>query len=427
MQRRTTVVLAALSAAALLLTACGGRGGPASGGQGKGAAQLSGGKIVLAVLNDQSGVYADLSGKNSVEAVKMAVDDFKAKYGDKAVTSNIEVVTADHQNKPDIANTKAQELYDRQQADVILDVPTSSAALAVANVAKAKQRIYLNVSAATTELTGKQCNKYTFHYAYDTFMLANGTGTTVTNQGGKNWYIVYPDYAFGQDMQRSFSTAIEAAGGKVIGKDPTPFPNDNFSTFLLKAPGLSPKPDVLGTMQAGGDLVNLVKQYNEFKLREQGIKLSVGLMFITDIHSLGPDAFAGTTFTDAWYWNFDDQNRAFAAKFKQRTQTVPTFAHAANYSAATQYLEAVQRGGSDGADDVVKQLEGYQFNDVFARNGKIRAEDHQMVHDAYLAEVKPAAQASGDWDYENILRTIPAEQAFRPTAQSAQAGCTLTP
>lgn len=413
----TTAAVAALSAAALLLTACGGRGGPTSAG-----GQVSGDKIVLAVLNDQSGVYADLSGTNSVEAVKMAVEDFKARYGDQAVSKNIEVTSADHQNKPDIANTKAQELYDRQQADIILDVPTSSAALAVATVAKAKKKIYMNIGAATTELTGKQCNKYTFHYAYDTYMLANGTGTTVTTGGGKSWYIVYPDYAFGQDMEKSFTTAIQAAGGSVVAKDPTPFPNDNFSTFLLKAPSLNPKPDVLGTMQAGGDLVNLVKQYNEFKLRDQGITLSVGLMFITDIHSLGPDAFAGTQFTDAWYWNFDDQNRAFAEKFKQRTKTVPTFAHAANYSAATQYLEAVQRAGTDDADKVVSKLEGYEFNDVFARNGKIRAEDHRMVHDAYLAEVKPSSEVASDWDYEKILSTIPADKAFRPVGQT---GCTL--
>src|SRR5829696_9532812 len=209
--------IAAASAVTLLLAGCG-QGGP-SGGGGK----VSDDKIVLAVLNDQSGVYADLSGKNSVEAVKMAVDDFKAKHGDKAVTQNIEVVTADHQNKPDIANTKAQELYDRQQADIILDVPTSSAALAVANVAKAKKKIYINVTAATTELTGKQCNKYTFHYAYDTYMLANGTGTTVTENGGKSWYIVYPDYAFGQNMKDSFTAAVEAAGGSVVAADATPF------------------------------------------------------------------------------------------------------------------------------------------------------------------------------------------------------------
>src|SRR2546421_5439263 len=205
----------ALALTALFLVAgCG--GGPRSGG-----GKLSGDKIVLAVLNDQSGVYSDLSGKNSVEAVKMAVEDFKAKYGDKAVTKNIEVVTADHQNKPEVANSKAQELYDRQEADAILDVPTSSAALAVATVANQKKKLYLNVTAATTDLTGSACNKYTFHYAYDTYMLAAGTGVEVTKTVGKNWYIIYPNYAFGQDMEKSFRAAIEGAGGKVLMSDPT--------------------------------------------------------------------------------------------------------------------------------------------------------------------------------------------------------------
>jgi branched-chain amino acid transport system substrate-binding protein len=406
-------------AATLLLAGCG-AGGP-SGGSGK----ISGDKIVLAVLNDQSGVYSDLSGKNSVEAVKLAIEDFKAEHGDKAVTKNIEVITADHQNKPEIANSKAQELFDRQGADTIMDVPTSSAALAVATVANQKKKIYLNVTAATTELTGKSCNKYTFHYAYDTYMLAKSTGATVTSQGGKNWYIVYPDYAFGQDMQKSFSTAIEGAGGKVLARDPTPFPNDNFSTFLLKAPNMNPKPDVLGTMQAGGDLVNLVKQYNEFGLKAKGIKLSVGLMFITDIHALGPDAFAGTTFTDAWYWNLDERSRAWADKFLQRTKSRPSFAHAGNYSAAMQYLEAVQRAGTDDADEVVKTLENHTFDDVFARNAKIRAEDHRVVHDVYLAEVKAKSEVGTDWDYEKILRTVPANEAFRPVADSAAAGCKM--
>jgi len=411
--------IAAAAAATLVLAGCG-AGGP-SGGSGR----ISGDKIVLAVLNDQSGVYSDLSGKNSVEAVKKAIDDFKAEHGNKAVTKNIEVVTADHQNKPEIANSKAQELFDRQGADTILDVPTSSAALAVATVANQKKKVYLNIGAATTELTGKSCNRYTFHYAYDTYMLAKSTGTTVTNQVGKNWYLVYPDYAFGQDMQKSFTTAIEGAGGKVLAKDPTPFPNDNFSTFLLKAPNMNPKPDVLGTMQAGGDLVNLVKQYNEFGLRGKGIKLSVGLMFITDIHALGPDAFAGTTFTDAWYWNLDERSRAWADKFQQRTKSRPSFAHAGNYSAAMQYLEAVQRAGTDDADEVVKKLENYTFDDVFARNAKIRAEDHRVVHDVYLAEVKPKSEVTTDWDYEKILRTVPASEAFRSPADSAAAGCKM--
>ncbi|XVQ06783.1 ABC transporter substrate-binding protein [Spirillospora sp. CA-255316] len=391
---------------AALLSACG--GGPGGGG-----GKISNGEVVLAVLNDQSAIYADLSGKNSVEAVKMAVADHKARYGDKAVAGKIKVISADHQNKPDVANSKAQELYDRQHADVILDVPTSSAALAVATVAKNKKKIFMDIGAATTALEGASCNKYTFHYGYNTYMLANGTGGAVARGGAKNWYLVYPDYAFGQDMNKSFTAAVRRAGGTIVRSDPTPFPNDNFSTFLLKAPGLNPKPQVLGAMQAGGDLVNMVKQYNEYKLRDKGIRLAAGLMFITDIHSLGPDALAGTTFTDAWYWNADAQNRAWADKFAAKTGKRPSFAHAANYSAATQYLEAVQRTGTDNADDVVKTLEGHKFNDTFARNGHIRAQDHLLLHDAYLAQVKPSSQVKEPWDYEKILETIPAEQAFQ--------------
>jgi branched-chain amino acid transport system substrate-binding protein len=408
--RRTLIAVTTLTAMALVSTGCGG-GGPSSSGAGK----LSGDKIVLAVLNDQSGAYSALSGLNSVEAVRLAVEDFKKRHGDKVVTQNIEVITADHQNKPDVANTKAEEMYDRSGADIILDVPTSSAALRVADVAKAKKKLYFNIGAATTDLTGKSCNKYTFHYAYDTWMLAHGTGTTATKNGAKNWYIVYPNYAFGQDMNKNFTEAITAAGGKVIASDGTPFPNQSgdFSTQLLKAPTLTPKPDTIGVMQAGADLVNVVKQYNEFKLRDKGVNLAVGLMFITDIHSLTPDALAGTTFTEAWYWNFDQRNRDFADRFLAKTKVRPTFAHAANYSAATQYLEAVQATGTDNADSVVAQLEGKSIDDVFLRNGKIRAEDHRVIHDAYLAKVRASADAKEAWDYEQILSTIPAAQAFR--------------
>jgi branched-chain amino acid transport system substrate-binding protein len=397
---------ALVAAAALLAAGC--EGGPGGGG-----GKISDGKIEIAVLNDQSGVYADLSGKASVEAVKMAIADFKAKYGDKAVAKKIEVTTADHQNKPEIANSKAQELYDRQGADAILDVPTSSAALAVAGVAKAKKKIFMDIGAGTTALEGAQCNKYTFHYGYNTHMLAHGTGDTITRDGGKNWYIIYPDYAFGQDMTKSFSASINGAGGTVVKNDPTPFPNDNFSTFLLKAPGLNPKPQVLGAMQAGGDLVNLVKQYNEYGLKKKGIGLAVGLMFLTDIHSVGPDALAGTKFSDAWYWNASPDNRAWADKFQAKTGKRPTFAHAANYSAAMQYLEAVQRAGTDKSDAVVKQLEGYKFGDVFAKNAQIRAQDHLLLHDAYLAQVKPSSEVKEPWDYEKILKTVPAAEAFQ--------------
>ncbi|XVQ09007.1 ABC transporter substrate-binding protein [Spirillospora sp. CA-255316] len=401
-----------LAAAGVLLAGC-------AGGPGGGGGKISDGKVVLAVLNDQTAIYADLSGRNSIEAVRMAVADYKAKYGDKAAAKEVEVVSADHQNKPDVANTKAQELYDRQRADMILDVPTSSAALAVANVAKNKKKVFIDVGAATTELEGKQCNKYTFHYGYNSYMLAHGTGTAVTQDGAKNWYIVYPDYAFGQDMNKTFTAAVQAAGGKVVKADPAPFPNDNFSTFLLKAPGLNPKPQVLGTMQAGGDLVNLVKQYNEYKLKDKGVQLAAGLMFLTDIHSLGPDAMAGTRFTDAWYWNANPQNRAWADKFQAKTGKRPTSVHAANYSAALQYLEAVQRGGTDAADDIVKQLEGRKVDDVFARNGTIRAQDHLLLHDAYLAQVKPSSEVKEPWDYQRILKTIPASEAFQPQPDPA--------
>ncbi|HEX5512154.1 MAG TPA: ABC transporter substrate-binding protein [Actinomycetales bacterium] len=418
MRQKKTAGAAAVMSSALLLAACG-QGGPGASAEG----DLTDGKVVLAVLNDQSGVYKDLSGPNSVEAVKMAVEDYKKKYGDDAVANEIEVITSDHQNKPEIANTEAQEMYERKNADAIFDVPTSSAALAVASQANAKKKLYFNIGAATTELTGKQCNAYTYHWAYDTYQLANGTGTTVTEQGGKKWTIVYPDYAFGQDMTKSFTAAVEKAGGSVNEKIPTPFPNDNFATFLTKA--ASTEPNVIGTMQAGGDLINLVKQFNQAGLKDQGITLAVGLMFITDIHSLGVDQFAGTTFTDAWYWNMDDESRKWADRFQEKTGTRPSFAHAGNYSAALQYLEAVQRAGSDESDAVAKELDGHEVNDVFLRNGKIRAEDHRVIHDVYLAKVKEAADVKEDWDYEEIIATIPADKAFRPVEESKAAGCNL--
>lgn len=414
MRHTRMISLAAMVASSgLVLTACGSAGGGPSSDGGK----ISDDKVVLGLLNDQSGVYKDLSGPNSKVAIEMAIEDYKAKYGDKAVAKDIEIVMADHQNKPDIANTKAQEMYDRDKADIILDVPTSSAGLAVATQAKAKKKVYINIGAGTTALTGAQCNKYTFHWAYDTAMLAAGTAGGIVDGGGKNWSIVYPDYAFGQDMNKSFTAAVEKAGGSVQQSIATPFPNDNFATFITKAQ--SSQPDVIGIMAAGGDLVNFVKQFNQAGLQGK-TKLAVGLMFITDIHSLGVDQFQGTQFTDAWYWNFDDQNRKWADRFKEKTQTRPSFAHAGNYSAAFNYLEAIQAAGTDDADAVVKELEGKKINDVFLRNGEVRAADHNVIHDVYLAEVKSKAEVTEDWDYEKIVKTIPAADAYAPAS-----GCTM--
>lgn len=409
MIKKTAAGSAALISGAMILSACGGGGPTASGGD------FTDDKIHLAVLNDQSGVYKDVSGPNSVAAVEMAVEDFKQEYGDDLAVDEIEVSATDHQNEPDIANSKAQELYDREGADVILDVPTSSAALAVASQAEQANKLFIDVGAGTTELTGGQCNKYTFHYAYDTYMLAHGTGTAVTENGGTEWSLVYPDYEFGQDMTQSFSDAVEAADGTVGAKIATPFPNDNFATFITKA-GTN-NPDVIGTMHAGGDLINFVKQYNESGVANNS-DLAVGLMFITDIHSLGVQQFQGTLFTTPWYWNFDEENREWADRFQEETGQRPSFAHAANYSAAYQYLTAVQEEGTDDADAIVEHLEGKEIDDFFLRNGKVRAEDHRVIHDAYLAQVKEPANVEEDWDYLDITNTIPAEEAFKPVEET---------
>ncbi len=390
----------------------------------QGPIQLTGGKVVIAVLNDQSGVYKDLSGPNSVEATRMAVEDFEQKYGKNALGGPIEVLIADHQNKPDLAATKAREFYERFNANVILDVPTSSAALATAEAAKEAHRLYINITAATTQLTNENCNKYTFHYAYDTYMLANGTATEVTRAVGKNWYIIYPNYAFGQDMERSFHAAVQRAGGKVLLSDATPFPNDDFSTYLIKARGMRPLMDVLGVMQAGGDLVNLVKQYNEFGLRGQGVKLAIGLLFLSDVHALGVTAFEGTLYTTPWEWVLDRQSREWADRFLARTKVRPTFSHAANYSATWQYLEAIRRARTNQAEAVAAALEGYTFDDFFARHAQVRKADHRVIHDAYLARVKPPVGVKEPWDYVEILSTIPAQDAFTPLSQSR---CKMSP
>ena len=411
LSKKPAAAIAVALCGSLALAACGG-GGPTAA-----AGKLSNDKVVFGLLNDQSGVYKDLSGPNSKVAIQMAIDDYKAKYGAKAVAKTIEIVTADHQNKPDIANTKAQEMYDRQNVDVILDVPTSSTALAVATVAKAKKKLFIDITAGTTELTGKSCNKYTYAWAYDTAMLAKGTGAAVVKNGGTSWSIVYPDYAFGQNMNKSFKEAVTGAGGTVQQSIPTPFPNDNFATFITKAASTNPK--VVGIMAAGGELINFVKQYNQAGMQTKA-QLAVGLMFITDIHSLGVDQFAGTTFTDPWYWNFDAKNKAWADKFLAKTGTRPTFAHAGNYSAAMNYLEAVQAAGTDDADAVRKQLDGKKINDIFLRNGEVRS-DHRVVHDVYLATVKAKAQVTEPWDYEKIVTTIPAADAFEPVS----AACTM--
>ena len=401
------LAFAAILTGGVVLAGCA-AGGPPAAVQ----SDLSDDKVVIGLLNDQSGVYKDLSGPNSEIAIQMAIDDYHELYGDKAVAKTVEITVADTQNKPDVANTQAQQMYDRKNADIIMDVPASSAALAVAEVANEKKKLFIDVGAATMELTGASCNPYTFHWAYNTQMLAKGAAGVVAD-GGDTWSLVYPDYAFGQDMVKSFSAAVEGAGGTINEAIATPFPNDNFATFITKAE--STNPDVVGIMAAGGDLINFVKQYNQ---SGADATLAVGLMFITDIHSLGVEEFAGTTFTDAWYWDYDKQNREWADRFMELADTRPSFAHAANYSAAFQYLDAIQRAGTDDADAIIAELEGLKVNDVFLRNGEIRAGDHSVIHDTYVAKVKEASDVKEDWDYEEIIATLPAAEAYPAVSEA---------
>lgn len=407
MNRKKVIAMGAITAALALAGCAQGSGDGSGGSSGEG---LSDGKVVIGVVTDMSAAYSALTGEGSVEGARLAIADYQEKYGDDAVATEIELIPVDHQNKPEIANTKVSELYDRNGADIILDVPSSAAALATAQHANSFQRLFIAVGAGTTELTGAQCNPYSYHWAYDTEMLARGSAAPITADGAKDWYIVYPDYAFGQDMTASFTEQIEANGGQVLATDPTPFPNDNFATFMTKA--LELKPDVIATMAAGTDLANFVKQYNEFGLRDQGIELAVGAMFDTDVESIGVEHLAGTLYATDWFWNLDDESRAWAERFEEARGTKPTAIHAGVYSAATQYLEAVQRAGTDSSDAVTAELDGYEFEDMFARNAVIRSEDHRMVHDAYLTQVKSPDEVQSPFDYTALLETIDGPDAF---------------
>ncbi|HZV78557.1 MAG TPA: ABC transporter substrate-binding protein [Candidatus Binatus sp.] len=367
--------------------------------------------LVIAVMNDQSGVYADLSGQGTVAAVHMAVEDF----GGDVLGRSIRVLSVDHQNNPSLGANKAHELYEQDHVSAIFDVPTSSVALAVAGVAAANHKILFVTTGGTDALNMGQCNKYTFHYGYDTYSLAQNTGKLITEQGGKRWYMITANYAFGQSMLANFSAAVKAAGGEVIHNDMVPFPNTDFSSYLINAQAMNPQ--VVGLMNAGDDTVNAMKQINEFGMKKR-MEVGVGLLFESDIAALGPDYWAGSTITVGSYWNLDDKTRAWAARYKKRTGKMPTWVMMGNYSAVTQYLNAVARAKTDDADTVVKQLEGYHFEDVFARRAYIRAQDHLLIHDMYVAKIKPASQVKEPYDFLQIVKTVPGEDSFRPLSAS---------
>jgi len=387
-------------------------------GAGAAQAQYSDGTIKFGVLNDQSGLYSDLTGQGSVWAAKKAIEDFC-----KSTTchNKIEVVFADHQNKPDVGSNIVRQWYDVDKVDAVVDVPTSSVALAVNTITKEKNKVFLVSGAATSDLTGKACTPNTVHWTYDTWALANGTGNAIVKTGGDTWFFLTADYAFGHALERDTAAVVEKSGGKVVGKVRTPFPGQDFSSFLLQAQASKAK--IIGLANAGGDTINSIKQASEFGIVKGGQNLAGLLVFITDVHALGLPIAQGLIFTEAWYWDANDVNRAFAKEFAPANKgNMPTMIHAGVYSSVIHYLKAVHamKSDADGAA-VVAKMKSMPTDDKLFGKGEIRS-DGRHIHPMYLFEVKSPAESKGPWDYYKTRATIPANEAFRPLADG---GCPL--
>ena len=374
-------------------------------------AQISGNVVKIGVLTDMSGTYSDLAGSGAVLATQMAIDDFIAK---EKPNFKIEMVSADHQNKADIASNKAREWFERDGVDTATELVTTSVALAVMKVAKEKDRIALMSGPASTPITNEQCNDRTVHYTYDTYALANGTAKAVTQQGGKTWFFLTADYAFGQSLEAQSAAVVKDNGGTVLGSVRHPFPGSDFSSFLLKAQ--ASKAQVIGLANAGADTMNSIKQAAEFGVTPAQ-SLAGLLMFITDVHSLGLKNTQGMYLTTGFYWDRNDETRAFSKRYFDKQKKMPSMVQAGQYSSVYHYLEAVKAAGTDDAGKVMAAMKKMPINDFFAKNGKIR-DDGRMVHDMYLAQVKKPSESSKPWDYYTIKATIPADEAFTPLKDS---------
>jgi branched-chain amino acid transport system substrate-binding protein len=370
---------------------------------------LSNDTLRIGVLTDISGVYADISGKGAVEAVKMAVEDF----GGKMFGKNIEVVFADHQNKADVGAAKAREWYD-SGVDMINDLANSGVALAVAGVAKEKKRHVIVNNASNVGITNAQCSSYAVHYAYDAYSLANGTGRSVVEGGGDTWFFLTVDFAFGIGLEQQVGDVVRSSKGRVVGAARHPLGTTDFSSYVLQAQASKAK--IIGLASTGNDTINAIKAANEFGVTKNQ-KLAALLLWINDVHALGLPTAQGLQLTNAWYWDMTDESRAFAKRYMQRVGQMPNMAHAGDYSSTMHYLKSVQAARSDDADAVSAKMREMPINDMFAKNGKIRV-DGRMVHDMYLWEVKKPAESRYAWDYLKLIKTIPAEQAFMPLAQS---------
>ena len=368
--------------------------------------------VKIGVLTDLSGLYADIAGKGSVEAVKMAVEDF----GGKVLGKPIEVISADHQNKADIASTKTREWIDTEKVDLIQNLVTSSTAIAAVKVAAEKKRIAIVNGAASSRLSNEDCTAYSIHYTYDTVALANGTGKAVVKQGGDTWFFLTADYAFGKSLEKDVTEVVKANGGKVLGSVAHPLNSSDFSSFLLQAQSSGAK--IIGLANAGGDTINSIKAANEFGVLKSGKQKLAGLLvFISDIHALGLAATQGLYATEGFYWDLNDETRKWSDRFFKRTGKMPTMVQAGDYSSTMHYLKAVQAAGTDNADEVIKKMKSTPVNDFFAKNGVIR-EDGRMVHDMYLVQVKTPAESKKPWDYYHVRETIPGNEAYRSLANS---------
>ncbi|WP_426192532.1 ABC transporter substrate-binding protein [Massilia sp. DWR3-1-1] len=373
-------------------------------------AQISGDTIKIGMITDLSGTYSDVDGNGGAEAVKMAIADMGGMINGK----KIEFVVADHQNKADIAASKAREWFDREGVDMLIGGTNSGTSLAMAKIAAEKKKVFISIGAGSARLTNEECTPFTVHYAYDTIALARGTGSTIVKQGGKSWYFLTADYAFGQSLEKDTAEVVKANGGTVLGSAKHPLAASDFSSFLLQAQGS--KAQILGLANAGGDTINAIKAANEFGITKT-MKLAGLLMFINDVHSLGLKMTQGMYLTDGWYWDQNDQSRAWSKRYFAKMKKEPSMLQAADYSAASNYLAAVKAIGSDDPEKIMAHMKKTPINDMFAKGGVIRP-DGRMVHDMFLMQVKTPAESKYPWDYYKVVATIPGAQAYATKAES---------
>jgi len=379
-------------------------------------AQLSDDMVKIGVGTDMASLYSDINGQGAVVAAQMAIDDF----GGKVLGKKIEFISGDIQNKADVAATMAGRWYDDEKVDVILGSGASSSSIATMNVAKEKKRVYLAPDPASSDITGKLCNAYTVHWVYDTAALANVTGSAIVKTGGKTWFFITADYAFGHALERDVSNVVKKAGGSVLGSVKAPINTSDFSSYLLQAQ--ASKAQIIGLANAGGDTINTIKQAAEFGIVKGGQKLAGLLVFISDVHSLGLKQAQGLRLTTAYYWDLNDKTRAFAKRFAEKYKgRMPTMVQAGFYSATLRYLQVVKETGTDKAETVMAKLKSEKWDDPVFGPSYIRADGRNM-HEMYLFEVKAPSESKGPWDYYKLLAKVPAEQAFRPLDEG---GCPL--